>query len=479
MQKKRIAVSLIALYAAEFASKIFPLVTLHLAASRLGELGFGMSQMAMLLLDVAICFVVFGYSHGAPLLWRQLADPMDRARLVMATVIIRLGHAALGSACLLAAAYFYQPWNQYLPILWPAVFVVFTSALEVGWTLSSIQALPVLGFASIALKAVGVVFILWGIDGPEDVLTYVLTLQGMNAGIALVIFAYVLRRTGLAWPEAGLLRRVFTSSLPFAATYLLLILLDRYDGFIVEGIFGVAESAMYFGPQKVALSLFPIIFSINLVFYSETLALTDAGEVTRHLKMNQRLTLLMAMPIVAGVWFVGDDILGLALSPAYAPMGAVLSIFCLTLLPQLLILSFGNQILMLRGRVRTFNLALAIGLGVGVLATALGAMMFGLVGAASGTVIGKGAAALIVTYFSMQLLHTSKRQLLLAWVQAAWPALLMAAALAGLLAAYPGLHWAYRILAGAAMYAVVVALAFRQELQVVIDKFKARRSDRP
>ena len=473
LERKRIAAGLVAGIIAEIANKLFPLLTLHIAATKLGVTEFGRSQFVLWLIDMAAVFVIFGYGTLAPLLWRDGSSSEERSRLLGMTLLVRAVHALMASIALIFICYYYAGWNEYLPLLLPSLFAIFSTAFDMVWALSAMQKLTVFSVISLVAKTLGLILILSFVNDDQDALIYMVAILGANAAVNIGSCLYVVKKIGAKIPHKDEIRKLFTASLPYALSFALLTLLDRFDVFIVEYHLGNEGAGSYIGPSKIAQSFLPFVAMINGIFYSEVLAVFDKDSALKHLQTSLRVVLLAVLPIIIGVWFVDADILGFVLDDHYRQFGKVLSLLSQSILPHVFLLVFGMQVLLIGKKIAVFNISIAMGLITGAVMSWYSLATYGLLGVASGVTLGKWIAAFLTLMFAASVLRIKIGNILLPLLPIFFPAAVMAAALSVIqLSAIP-LPWFVKVASGGIVYGLVIMLLFSSEVRLLLRRGKS------
>jgi O-antigen/teichoic acid export membrane protein len=468
LERKRIAAGLVAGIIAEIANKLFPLLTLHIAATKLGVTEFGRSQFVLWLIDMAAVFVIFGYGSLAPLLWRDGNSSEERSRLLGMTMLVRAVHALLASIALMLICYYYAGWNEYLPLLLPSLFAIFSTAFDMVWALSAMQKLTVFSVISLVAKTLGLILILCFVNDDQDALIYMIAILGANAAVNMGSCLYVVKKIGVKIPHKDEIKKLFSASLPYALSFALLTLLDRFDVFIVEYHLGNEGAGSYIGPSKIAQSFLPFVAMINGIFYSEVLAVFDKDSALKHLQTSLRVVLLAVLPIIIGVWFVDADILGFVLDDHYRQFGKVLSLLSQSILPHVFLLVFGMQVLLIGKKIAVFNISIAIGLALGALMSWYSLQTYGLLGVAGGVTFGKWVTAILTLMFAARVLKLNIATLLLPLVPVFFPAGVMAAALYFIHLSGVSFPWILNVSLGGGVYCLVIMILFKSEVRVLL-----------
>lgn len=386
MQLSRIVRSLVGGLFAEAVNKLVPLLILRYVVHKIGVEGFGVAQFGYWLIDVAVAFVVFGYTSLAAVeLGKAQNDAKELARIIWEVVSLKAVHALIAALCLLAFVWTVPSYTEYRTVVTALSFILATSALDMSFVHVGTSRMLSLSLLTILVKLVSLASIFVVVKTPNDLLPFALLYFGANGVIALGNFALNVRRFPFVKPSPGALRRRFAKSLPYAVTGILLLALDRYDVFVVEHFLGAAGSGLYGGPVRIAQALANVIGSISMVFFSEVVATKDKESLTRHVALASWVLLALLLPVVAGSFVTGEGIVTLVLGPDFQGSGKVLTVLLIGLIGQSFVNVFGSSVLMLQRRARAINVVLLLASACGVpLAYALQKEL-GLIGVAYAT----------------------------------------------------------------------------------------------
>jgi O-antigen/teichoic acid export membrane protein len=334
------------------------------------------------------------------------------------------------------------------------------------------QKLTVFSMISFVAKTFGLILILCFVNDDQDALIYMVAILGANAAVNLGSCCYVVKKIGAKLPYMAEVKKLFKASLPYACSFALLTLLDRFDVFIVEYHLGNEGAGSYIGPAKIAQSLLPFVAMINGIFYSEVLAVFDKDSALNHLHTSLRVVLLAVLPIVTGVWFVDSEILGFVLDEHYLQFGPVLSFLFQSILPHVFLLVFGMQVLLISKKIAVFNLSIAIGLFCGAAVSWYSLQPYGLLGIAGGVTIGKWVTAILTLMFAARVLKLNVGKILRPLLPLLVPAAGMASALAALQLSGISIFWFVKVVVGGGVYGLIMLLLFKSEMLMLLKKRK-------
>jgi PST family polysaccharide transporter len=433
LNKKRIALTLFSALISEITNKIVPLITLHFVASKLGTSAFGVSQFAMWLLDWGIFATVYGFTQVGPIMLSKAKTTEDQRNVHGSVVFSRLLLAVISTFILFLAV---QEPSNYAPYKWAvlsSITILFTSAIDASWILMARQKMTFWSLLSIFAKLGSLIAILQFIQSPDDAVKFVVITSLANSFISVSSFLIALRLIGISMPSHQQIRSALKLSTPFAVSTLFMMLLDRYDWFIVERYLGPSDTGIYSAAAKLVASITPITVTITTIFYSEMMAHQDRDSIERHLKASIFWAVSALAPVVVGVWFVDGDILALIFGPQFATGARTLSLLISASAFYGVITIFGFQLLTLKGLWKPLVYALGLGAAAGVSLSLSFINQFGMMAVASSAIVGKFVCAMIVAHVAMKIWRLNGTSLLLQTIKAAVPAAIMGVSLYGFL----------------------------------------------
>jgi O-antigen/teichoic acid export membrane protein len=468
MQLSRIVRGLAGGFFAEIVNKLVPLLILRFVVQKIGVDGYGVAQFSYWLIDVAVAFVVFGYTNIASVEIGQARDePARVGRIISEVMALKVVHALIALAALLGLTWSLPSYAEYRTVVTALSFVLLTSAIDLSFVHIGTSRMLSLSVLTISVKILSLVAILLCVRGPEDLMTFALLYFGANGLTALANFLFNVRRYPLAWPDREALTQRFKASLPFAATAFLMLALDRYDIFVVEAFRGTTGSGLYGGPLRIVQALGNVLSSIGMVFFSEVVATKDKASLTRHVSLACWAMFALLLPLLAGSLLTADGVLGLILGSDFRGNGTVLTILFAGLFGQCLITVFGSSVLLFHRRVKALNLTLALGAVLGVpLAYAL-QLKYGLPGIAYATTSTRLLAGCLMMLSAKTYLdRLPARELLLT----AAPAALMY----GALVALPDMRLIPTLLVGGIVYAVALSALNSGKMRTLAATLRSR-----
>jgi O-antigen/teichoic acid export membrane protein len=475
MNKKRIAITLFMAFLSEIANKIVPLVTLHMVALRLGTKAFGTAQFSLWLVDWGVIFTTFGFMQVAPVMLRDAASADHRRQVATDVVSSRLFLALVAAAALVFIVSDGSVYSPYKSAIYASGFILISTALDSTWLLLARQKMAILSAVSIAAKLVSVAIIAWMIHGPDDAVTFVMMSCAVNAVISITSCFIAAKEVGFSKPSFKKSWKAIRLASPFALAVLMIVILERFDLYLVERELGLDATGIYSAASKLVTSLTPIIASVTTVFYSEMLAHQDLEGIYRHLRASLFWVISLCAPIAVGIWMIDTEILRIVFGDNFTSGAHSLSILTFGAIAYAIILIFGFQLLALRHQWRPLVIGLGCGSVLGFVTATRLLTSWGNEGVALAAVIGKWTAAVIILTAAIQTWKLSIKTLVKEMARPSIPAIIMGLTIAPLIhfAVIPQNGLAVMAIA-ATVYALAFSLANAAEAKELCYKLMAR-----
>jgi O-antigen/teichoic acid export membrane protein len=401
IKKKRIANALLLGGLAEIINKIFPLIVINYAQAKLGMEGFGYAQFGLLMVDLTIPFVLYGYHNYSSIeIGKSSSNKEAVGKIISQIISARLIHAVLASIGLLLFLTYSESYRQYLPVALATIFVLFTGAIDMLPVLIGTQRLKFFSLFSILAKTVSLGLILLLVQDQEDTILYAVITQASNSLISLATLWLCLKSYRLTLPSAKEIWKIFKLASPFSLILLFSYPFERFDLLIVEHYEDISATGLYLGAWKLAQSLTMVVLMIGSVFIAELVIIKDRRTFTEHINLAVWIMITLAATVALGSWFVNSDFLGLVLGRNFSEAGQVFSILLTGAVFYTMFFIFGMQVLMLKKSLHLLVFSLFVGLVVGSLSSLALGSHYGSLGIAIGSVLGKAMAAGLAMYFS-------------------------------------------------------------------------------
>ncbi len=478
MNKKRIAITLFMAFLSEIANKIVPLITLHLVAARLGATAFGVAQFSLWLIDWGVIFTMFGFMQVAPVMLRDATSAVSRSTVAGAVVVSRIMLAATAALALGFMVRDSSGYSQYKTAVYASSFILLSTALDSTWILLARQKMAVLSAASITAKLCSILAVAMLVKNPDDSVTFVVITNAVNAFISMASFLVAAKDIGFAKPSLRNSLHTLHIALPYAVAVTLIVILERFDLYLVERNLGLAATGVYAAASKLVTSLTPIIASVTSVFYSEMIAHNDIETIYRHLRASLFWVISIFAPIAVGIWMIDTEILRIVFGEEFTGGAHVLSILTFGAIAYAIILIFGFQLLALRKQWRPLVTGLFAGSIAGYLCALVFLVSHGSQGIAFAAVIGKWIAAVVIFFAAIRHWELPIKAIALEMARPLIPSIAMGLVIA------PMAHWGLLPKNGLAVttvsalvYCVLFSVANAKEAQLIwakaIKKFKS------
>lgn len=358
--KKRISVTLLTGLLIEILNKIAPLIIFHIAQKRLGTENLGFALFGISVIELVTPFIMYGYNqYGAITAGR---DPQLISRLMSGITFLKFFHFLV----LLSLLYFffkYVPaYQDYFTLIMSLSFLLGCSILDFMWVQSATQELRITNIIIGVCRLITLMLILFFIKDSQDAILFaVLSLVG-NALLNFFSMGYSLKKFSFQTPDWPLIKDIFIKSSPYSIIIILGIIGERMDIFFAEHFGGLVGAGYYACCARLGNSLTQIANTIINAFFSEMVSINDKESQVTHMKMSTWVLLFFLSPIIFGVWFVDGDILSFIFDESFRSIQSLLGFLFLSISFGLLASSFGQQILLINGQIKTYSFALFCGI---------------------------------------------------------------------------------------------------------------------
>lgn len=344
----------------EILNKIAPLIIIHVAQKRLGIEKLGYALFGISVIELVIPFILYGYNQYGVIAAGR--NPRSTSKLMSGIFILKICHFLILLGCLLSFFRFVPAYQIYFPMMLPLSVILGFSILDTIWVQSASQKVTVSNVFIGICRLVTLLLIVFFIKNSQDaVLFAILSLVG-NALVNVFSTFYSVLKFGLVQPDWSSVKSIFKASTPYSVIVILNIVMERMDIFFAEHFGGLAGAGYYASTARLSHSLSQIANTIIAAFFSEMVVLSNQESLSTHLKMSTWMLLFFLSPIVFGVWFVSGDILNFIFDESFRSVENLLGWLFLSTSFLLLATSFGQQVLLLRGQVKVFAIALASGI---------------------------------------------------------------------------------------------------------------------
>jgi len=464
MNLRRIKLTFLFVSAAELVNKIIPLLLIRFGQSRLGLESLGEAQFAIYIVELFLPIMTWGFELYGPISLRGIdKGSFEWKRRVGSIVGTRMFMGVLVYGLLLFSLYMFPKFSPYRPLATAIGAMMFLSSMSTTFVHTADQSMSVLARISIAAKFLTFIAIVLLVHRPTDGWLFAFLSYSVNLAIAMGSMIYVLKTYGWVRPRFDALAGTLKLSLPFALTYILAMLVERIETWFAEDWGGATAVGMLSGPLRLYQGLLFVIISVSGILYSEGLAYPE--KVGRFLRFTVWVLAAFILPLMAGVFFIGEPLIVAISGEGFKGQGFNLSLICTGMLGHSLLLVAGVQALNTLGKVHWTNWAYFSALVIGTSGSALLMTVhepsFALLAPALGKTMAGGAL------FWLACRHTEgfkNFRLPVAGIASGLVAMLI------FLWWTPELHWVLRLLGGAGVYGVVFVGLSSKELRQILKK---------
>ncbi len=369
LHKKRISITILTGLFVEFLNKIAPLVIIHIAQKRLGLEKFGYALFGISVIELVIPFITFGYNQYGTITAGR--EPESIRKLMSNIFVLKFLHLLFLLGFLYSFFLFSPTYRIYFPMMLPLGTLLLFGVFETIWVQSASQKVAVSNLSYGFCRIISLVLILRFIQDSQDAVLFAILSLVSNAIINIFSVAYTFRSFSLIRPSWLSMRVIFKKSQPFAVIALLTIVSDRMDIFLAEHFGGLSGAGYYAGCARLGHSLIQIASTIIIAFFSEMVSVPSKESMKAHMTTSLWVLCFFLSPIIFGVWFVDGELLSFVFDENFRTVGRLLSWLFLSATFSLITTSFGQQILLLNGQVKTYALALILGIIISFVGTTL------------------------------------------------------------------------------------------------------------
>jgi O-antigen/teichoic acid export membrane protein len=407
---------------------------------------------------------------GSLYLFVPRAEPRRKRVYVNNTLLYLAGVGVLGALVLsplnplLPKAI--EPLRQYgwllpgLMFLWAAAYLLdFLPTIEerIGW-----QAMVTLGIALLRAAVVGAGA--WLSGDLEVIIWLLLAVVAVKLGL-LLHYIYKHHGLGAPWFERGAFREHFGQAAPFGLSGMLFNLRAQADQWVAATLFALSSFAAFSVASIVGQVVHIFRHAVVEAFLPTMSRMEAAGDVRGVIGLNSRANVMVGLalfPFLAAAFVFAEDIISIVYTAAYLEAAPVMRVYIAGM--AAMVIEIGSMVLLLRQGPFALRVT-AAALAVAVMASFAGAYLFGLAGAAAGSVVGVYMDRTLMLRRVAQLTNTPLARLQ-DWRGLAWTAAsaVIAAALAWKLTPH-GSHLVRLVEGSAILGAVYVLMNWRRILR--------------
>lgn len=387
---RRTLVNFTSLLSSEIFSKAVQFFLFIYLARALGAEQFGIFSFSLAFGFVFIILVDFGFSH---LLIREISrDRKKASKFLSHTVIAKL----LFSLLTLGVAYLFLEVMNYdatvriiaLTMLSFSILQTFTelhSSVFKAFEQMQYEAMIKVGRMMVLVSSV--VYVMSEGNTLATVsLMFVLTeILALLTSMSLVYSQFV----KLQWSfNASYLKRLIKKSSLFCLSFAFGILYLYIDSIMLSKMKGVVEVGLYSAATNlvIALMFIPLVYAQSVYPVMSRLHLTAKKTLRFMFSRSIKYMIMLAFPFSIGIFLLSKEIISLLYGPEYASSATVLTILCWFLFFKFLNPIIGYTLMSInKQKTRLFSQGLAA--GVNIILNFLLIPLFGIIGAASATLI--------------------------------------------------------------------------------------------
>jgi O-antigen/teichoic acid export membrane protein len=381
---------------ADLIAKATGFVVAMVIVRHFGSVGFGALSFAGSIVMHALMIGTCGLDLYAV---RNTARAPEKLGAMVSTIIFlrfALGLGVYGALVALALTLPSLYSNYGLITLFG--LTIFTSAVSLSWVPQALEKTNVLALANFSTQVLNLVFILLAMQMTSDILSVPVAQLVAEALVALGLFLWTLKLVGRV--ERPLPRKycqnILSQSAPIGASQILRTVSLGSDLVVLGFLVSMEELGWYAGAYKLFLlgvsmgGLYFVILFPRLVQKSEI----TLSALSHEVGVSIRRVLRFVLPAIALVGIFSADLLQLLYDASFRVASAALIILLLAMLVNLLS-SHYRSALIARGKQQTDFINVSLASAVHVVSKLTLVPLFGMNGAALGTLAGEGFLLLL------------------------------------------------------------------------------------
>lgn len=380
----------LALGSGEIAARLVAFFATTYLARTLGPDGFGVIGFALALAAYLGLAVRAGFDEvGA----RDVARSPTRAtEIALGATLVRLVLAtlAMGAIALVSLVLPKPPLVRLVVVLTGLSF--FSLALDTAWVYKGLGRTTAVGLALVVGQVGYLGFVVATVHRPEDLAWVPLAQVGGELITAGLLLVPLIRRKVRPDFREGL--AILRRSGFVLLTRLLRTMIYTFDMLLIALWLGERELGLYAAAYRFCNLLLAVAAAMQMAFLPAFARINDRSEYRLMAARSLRLSAVIAVPVVVGGSLIAAPLLALVFGASYAAGAAP---FRLLLVSIGFIFLYGtiHNLLLALGRLRDGTRILAVAATANVGLNLLLIPRYGLVGAATATVIAEGLVILL------------------------------------------------------------------------------------
>lgn len=345
-----------------FPVLVFPYIARVLGPEGLGNAHFALQFSKYFVMTASLGIPIYGIREVA-----KVKDNKDRLnKLVSELVALNLITAVISAFVYAAVLYANPVLQQNFALFAIAGVQVLFGFLSVDWLFAGLEDFRIITIRSIFIRIVTVVFLIWFVKQPNDVINYLILVIGSILLGHLLNVVYALGKLKITTKNLNITQHFK----PILVIFLINVCITMYTVFDTAwiGFFATAASiGMYTSAIKLTKIGIPIATALGTVLVPKS-ARTFAAEIKQptHLSTAFNFIVDVATPIGVGLFCLAPELLQVFSGVAYEQ--AVFAMRLFSFLPLLIGLNnlFGMQMLSASGNDKLLLIAVFVGMLINI-----------------------------------------------------------------------------------------------------------------
>ena len=322
---------------------IMPLITTPYIARVIGPTGSGTYSYTYSIANYFVIFAMLGISTYGSRLIAQNRDDRDKLSKEFTSLFIL--HIIISLTCLLFYLIFsiFIVNNYEVYFLLQAIFVI-SAVFDINWLFFGLEEFKTTVTRNIIIKIISVICIFTFIKTSDDLIKYILILNGSTLLSQLVLFPF-LKKNNIKFVKINK-KDIIKHLKPMFVLFIPIIALSVYkmmDKIMLGKMINVTEVGLYeYGERIINLpmALITTLGTVMLPRMSNLISKGDEEAVKRYIDKSMKFVLFLSIPLSVGLIMISKDFIPFFLGDKYTGTIILVQLLAITV-P---IISFANVI---------------------------------------------------------------------------------------------------------------------------------------
>lgn len=381
---------------------IVPLVTTPYVSRVLGATGVGAYSFTGSIVSYFVLIGNFGFATYGQL--EIAAKRNNKEQMTIEFWDIFFSRLVVMGLCSVIYAFYIIVTGEYINLYLILYIQIFAAAIDISWLLQGLEEFKKIVIRNLIVKFTSVIFIFLCVKNKNDLLLYVVIMQGStllgNASLFVYLKQFLCKINIKSINVKKHIIPSFQYFIPTIATSVYTLLDKSMIGWITRS---ANENGYYEQAQKIEQMAVTVVTSLSVVTLPRMTFLYKQNkieEMKERLNSSIKFILFIAFPMMVGLNVMAVKIVPWFLGNGYEKSINLLQIFSVLILVVGLNNAVGKQVLMPIGKQKEYNKSVIIGAIVNFLCNSVLIYKYKSIGAAIASVIAETSILLMFLKFS-------------------------------------------------------------------------------